>query len=90
MICPVRGSKYNLSEQRELDVINRNLFRRDGIWYTEYPWCCATSVLSRNDKLVFQNLLNLERMLEKNARLAYRQIEDIVETEAAIILSEHT
>ena len=91
MKCPVPGSRYSFSEQRQFDTINQNLFRKDGIWYTEYPWCCARNVLPRNDKIAYQNLLNLERMLEKNVELASdfcRQVDEMVERGAAIILTQ--
>ena len=60
MKCPVPSSRYSFSEQRKFDVINWNLFRRDGIF--------ATSVLPRNDKVAFQNMLNLERVFEIGQR----------------------
>ena len=85
--CPVPGSKYSFFEQRQFDIINKNLFRKDGTWYTEYPWCCSRSVLPKNDKLALQNLINLERMLSKNKELAdnfCQQIDDMVSREAAV------
>ena len=89
--CPIPGSKYSFLEQREFNIINKNLFRKDDVWYTEYPWSCSRNVLPKNDKLAFQSLVNLERMLEKNNELAEdfcRQIDDMVSREAAVILSE--
>ena len=70
--CPIPGSKFSFKEQQEFDVINKNLFRVEGVnrWYTEYPWHCPRSVLPKNDKTALQNLRNLERSLSKNAELA--------------------
>ena len=89
--CPIPGSKYSFLEQREFDIINKNLFRKDNVWYTEYPWCCSRDVLPKNDKMALQNLLNLERMLAKNQELAddfSKQIDAMVERGSAVILSE--
>ena len=91
--CPVPGSKYMFEEQRQYNKINKNLFRVEGVnrWYTEYPWCCPRSTLPKNDKVALQNLASLERSLSRDPDLAAdfnRQIEDMVERGAAVILSE--
>ena len=89
--CPIVGSRFSFKEQREFDIINKNLFRKDGAWFTEYPWCCSRSVLPRNFKSARQSLLNLERTLSKDKELAddfCRQIDEMVARGAAIILTE--
>ena len=89
--CPVPGSRFSFKEQTEFDIINKNLFRKDGVWYSEYPWSCPRSVLPRNEKIAFKNLLSLERTLGKNEELANdfcQQIDDMVARGAAVILSE--
>ena len=91
--CPVPGSKYSFREQQGFDVINKNLFRKDGEnrWYTSYPWINGRDVLPKNDKSALQSLLSLEKMLKRNPEKATafcQQIDDMVKQGSAILLSE--
>ena len=90
---PVPGSKYSFQEQREYDIISKNLFRKDGEnrWYTSYPWRNGRDVLPKNDKAALQSLLSLEKMLKRDPEKAAefcRQIDEMVERGAAGLLSE--
>ena len=89
--CPVPGSKFMFEEQRQYNIINKNLFHAEGVnrWYTEYPWCCPRSTLPKNDSAALQNLASLERSLARDPELAEdfnKQIEDMVLRDAAVIL----
>ena len=91
--CPVPGSKYMFEEQRQFDIINKNLFRVEGEnrWYTEYPWCVPRSTVLKNDKIALQSLASLEKSLSRDPKLAEefnRQIEAMVERGAAVVLTE--
>ena len=90
--CPVPGSKYSFKEQREYDIIQKNLFydEEKKRWYTEYPWLCKRSILPKNEKIALQSLISVERNLSRNPEMAeayYRQIQDMVEGGAAVVLS---
>ena len=88
---PIIGSRSSFKEQREFDIINRNLCRKEGAWFTEYPWCFPRSVLPKNCKSVLQSLLNLERTLSKDIELGddfCQQIIDMVARGAAILSEE--
>ena len=90
--CPIPGSKYCFKEQKEYDLIQKNLFydKEKKRWMTEYPWSCDRSVLPKNDKIALRSLLSLERNLSKNqdrANAYCKQIDEMVERGVAVILT---
>ena len=91
--CPVPGSKYSYSEQKALEMIQKNL-RYDAAhrrYYTVYPWLVPRSTLPKNDKIAYQSLMALERNLSRNPELAKEfceQVDDMVKRGAAVILTE--
>ena len=91
--CPVPGSKFSFSEQREFDTIMKNLFYDEGNkrWRTQYPWKFDRSVLPKNDKTAMKQLLTTEKFLQKNPDLATEfgeQIQSMVDRGVAVVLSE--
>ena len=38
--CPILGSKYSFFEQKQFDIIHKNLFYHESLkrWFTQYPW----------------------------------------------------
>ena len=91
--CPIPGSQYSFKEQQELDLINKNLYRKEGEdrWYTEYPWRCSRDALPRNEKAALQNLYSMERVLARDPELANdftQQIKEMVTRGAAVVLSQ--
>ena len=91
--CPVLGSKYSFSEQKQYDIIQSNLFYDDhaGRWVTEYPWNLPRGTLPKNYKVALQNLHAMEKRLAHDKELAQdfcNQIQDMVDRGAAVVLSE--
>ena len=91
--CPVPGSQYSFKEQKELDIIQNNLKYNSAErrWYTVYPWICERSTLPKNDRVAYQSLLSLEKVLSRDPELANdfcSQIEDMVARGAAIKLTD--
>ena len=48
--CPVPGSTYSFKEQKEYDLIMKNLYydKEKKRWFTHYPWKCARCTLPKN------------------------------------------
>ena len=91
--CPLPGSKYSYSEQKQFDLIQQNLKynEEERRYYTVYPWKCPRSTLPKNDKIAHQSLLSLEHRLSKDPELAEdfcNQITDMLKRGAAIVLSD--
>ena len=91
--CPVPGSKYSFQEQKEHDIIKKNLTYDETAkrWFTEYPWITPRSALPRNEKQASQVLHALEKRLSANQELAKDfcdQIQAMIDRGAAIILSK--
>ena len=91
--CPVPGSKYCFSQQKELDRIMNNLNYDEalGLWSTPLPWKFPRSDLPRNEKIALQSLHALERRLIKDSELAKDfsdQIHEMVKRGAASVLSK--
>ena len=91
--CPVPGSKYSFKEQKEFDIIQKNLFYNDFAkrWFTEYPWKCSRSDLPKNENIALQCLMALEKRLLKDPELAQdfcSQIQDMVDRGVAVNLME--
>ena len=91
--CPVPGSKFSFSEQREFDAIMNNLFydEESRRWKTKYPWKFDRSILPRNDNAAMKQLLATEKFLKKNPDLAVEfcdQIQSMLDRGVAVILSE--
>ena len=91
--CPVPGSLFSFKEQKEFDVIMKNLKydEEKKRWYTSYPWKWDRSALPRNDKAALKLLHSLEKSLQKKPELAREyceQIQDMVDRGAAVLLSE--
>ena len=91
--CPVPGSLFSFKEQRELNLIKKNLVYNveEKLWYTRYPWKFDRSALPMNDKKVLKLLQSLERSLQEKPEVAKEyseQIQSIVERGVAVLLSE--
>ena len=91
--CPIPGSKYSFKEQKEYDLIEKNLVydESNNCWITEYPWKVPRSTLPRNENSAMQCLLSFEKRLSRDTELAQdfcEQIEGMVTRGAAVILSE--
>ena len=89
--CPIPGSRYSFKEQKEYDLIQKNLFydEQSKRWFTEYPWLCERSVLPKNEKIVLQSLITIERNLLRNPEMAEaycNQIQDMIERGTAAVL----
>ena len=90
--CPIPGSRYSFKEQKEYDLIQKNLFydEQSKRWFTEYPWLCERSVLPKNEKIALQSLITIERNLLRNPEMAYcNQIQDMIERGTAALLHQH-
>ena len=90
--CPIPGFKYIFKEQKEYDIIQKNLFydEQKKTWSTEYPWVCVRSVLPRNDKTALQSLISVERNLSRDPEMAKAyciQIQEMLNRRAAVVLS---
>ena len=91
--CPIVGSKYSFSEQKQHDLIKKNLFYDESAkrWVTEYPWKVPRDTLPRNHKIAMQNLCAMEKRLAHDDELANdfcKQIQDMLDRGAAVVLSE--
>ena len=91
--CPIVGSKYSFSEQKQHDLIKKNLIydELEKRWVTEYPWKVARDTLPRNEKIALQSLHAMEKRLSHDEELAQdfcKQIEDMVARGAAVILTD--
>ena len=92
--CPVPGSQYSFKEQKEFDIIMKNLQynKEKKRWFTVLPWKCPRSVLPRNYKAALKNYQTLKRSLQKKpAEVDQKYSEEVhgmVERGAAILLSE--
>ena len=91
--CPVPGSKYSFNEQKQYDIIQKNLTynEEERRWYTVYPWKCPRGTLPKNDRIATQSLLSVEHRLSQDLELAEdfcNQIADMVNRGAAIVLSK--
>ena len=91
--CPVPGSLYSFKEQKEFDMIMKNLEYRQDLkrWFTAYPWKSYRSSLPCNDKAALKLLQSLEKTLQKKPDLAReycQQIQDMVDRGVAIVLTE--
>ena len=55
--CPIPGSKYSFSEQKQFDIIQKNLFYDESLkkWFTQYSWKLPRDTLPRNYKVALQN-----------------------------------
>ena len=81
--CPVPGSKYSFTQQKQYDTIDKNL-NYDSIckcYRTIYPWLTARSALPKNEKQALQWLHSQEKSLSREPVLA----EDVCEQIKAMI-----
>ena len=91
--CPVPGSKYCFTQQKELDRIMNNLVYDESLkrWITPLPWKFPRSDLPKNEKIALQSLHALERRLSKDPELAKdfsNQIKEMVQRGAAAVLAK--
>ena len=91
--CPILGSKYSFSEQKQFDIIQKNLFYDESLkrWFTQYPWKLPRDSLPKNYKVALQNLYAMEKRLSHDEELAQDfcdQIQAMIDRGAAVILSE--
>ena len=89
--CPIPGSRFSFSEQKQFDIIQKNLIYCEVLkrWITAYPWKLPRSTLPRNEKAALQSLNALERRLLKNpqdAKDICDSIQDMINRNAAVIL----
>ena len=80
--CPLGAKNYSLKEEKELQLIERNLHLDSPAhrWMTPYPWIRNPADLPDNRKAAFGMLLCMEKRLAKNsdhARVYQEQIQHI-------------
>ena len=90
--CPVPGSKYSFTEQKEFDIISKKLFydEQNKRWCTELPWRYERSTLPRNKDVALKSLIATERNLFRNPEWAETycaQIQDMVDRGSAVMLT---
>ena len=92
--CPVPGSKYSFQEQKQYDIIQKNLQYNalERRWYTIYPWLYPRSTLPKNNRIAYQSLCTLERKLsqmsQESANEFCLQIEGMIERGSAVLLTD--
>ena len=66
--CPIGIKQYNIKEERELELIDKNLEYdcQYGRWMAEYPWIKNPSALSDNRRVAVAALISTEKRLLKN------------------------
>ena len=82
--CPLGTKNYSLKEEKELQLIERNLHfnNLEHRWMTPYPWIRDPADLPDNRKAAFGMLLSTEKRLAKNtdhARVYQEQIQDMID-----------
>ena len=82
--CPLGAKNYSLKEEKELQLIERNLHfnNLEHRWMTQYPWIRDPADLPDNRKAAFGMLLSTEKRLAKNtdhARVYQEQIQDMID-----------
>ena len=82
--CPLGEKNYSLKEEKELQLIERNLHfnNLEHRWMTPYPWIRDPADLPDNRKAAFGMLLSMEKRLAKNtdhARVYQEQIQDMID-----------
>ena len=91
--CPIGSKEYSIKEERELDLIDKNLEYdyQDGRWIAEYPWIKNPSALPDNRRVAVATLISTEKRLLKNpqhAKIYDMQIKDMVARDVARKLSK--
>ena len=91
--CPLGTKNYSLKEEKELQLIERNLHfnNLEHRWMTPYPWIRDPADLPDNRKAAFGMLLSTEKRLAKNtdhARVYQEQIQDMIDRGVARKLME--
>ena len=82
--CPLGTKNYSLKEEKELQLIERNLHfnNLEHRWMTQYPWMRDPADLPDNRKAAFGMLLSTDKRLAKNAdhgRVYQEQIQDMID-----------
>ena len=82
--CPLGKKNYSLKEEKELQLIERNLHfnNLEHRWMTPYPWIRDPADLPDNRKAALGMLLSTEKRLAKNtdhARVYQEQIQDMID-----------
>ena len=90
--CPVPGSKYSFTEQKEFDIISKKLFydEQNKRWCIELPWRYERSTLPRNKDVALKSLIATEINLLRNPEWAETycaQIQDMVDRGSAMMLT---
>ena len=90
--CPVPGSKYSFTEQKEFDIISKKLFydEQNKRCCTELPWRYERSTLPRNKDVALKYLIATERNLFRDPEWAETycaQIQDMVDRGSAVMLT---
>ena len=67
--CPLGAKNYSLKEEKELQLIERNLEFDDveNRWVTSYPWIRDPADLPNNRRAAFGMLMSTEKKLTRNA-----------------------
>ena len=91
--CSLGAKDYTIQEERELELIERNLTlnSEDNTWTVEYPWIKTPNSLPDNRKVAIAKLAATERRLGKNAdnaKVYDEQIKDMVTRNVARKLSK--
>ena len=81
--CPLGAKNYSLKEEKELQLIERNLEFDDveNRWVTSYPWIRDPADLPNNRRAAFGMLMSTEKRLTRNAdhaKVYQEQIQDMV------------
>ena len=82
--CPLSDKNYNLKDERELQLIERNLEfdSAENRWFTPYPWIRYPADLPDNRRAAFGMLISTEKRLSRNAdhaKVYQEQIQDMVD-----------
>ena len=89
--CPLGGKNCTLKEQREMELIEKNLkFSEDGFWIAGYPWTKDINNLPDNRCHALKMLIQTEKRLRREPSYGKRyceQIQDMINRNVARKLS---
>ena len=79
--CPVGSKEYTLKEERELNLISRNLTFAGNYWIAKYPWIKEARSLPDNYEYALKMLQKTEKRLCKDTNWQHtysEQVEDMI------------
>ena len=88
--CSLGSNSCTIQEDREMQMIEKGLVRKESHWEASYPWIRDPALLQDNRSVIFAMLKSLERRLLKNkphAETYQSQISDMLERNVARKLS---